>query len=35
MAFFALILIAGVKQLLIFAKVKLNMEVGFNNTLKG
>jgi hypothetical protein len=34
MAFFALMLIASVKQLLISAKAKLNIKVKFNNALK-
>jgi hypothetical protein len=35
MAFFALVLIADVKQLLIPAKAKLNIKVEFDNVLKG
>jgi hypothetical protein len=35
MASFALVLIAGVKQLSIPAKAKLNIKVKFNNALKG
>jgi hypothetical protein len=35
MASFALVLIAGVKQLLIFARAKLNVEIKFDNALKG
>jgi hypothetical protein len=34
-ASFALVLIAGVGQLLIFARAKLNVEVEFDNVLKG
>jgi hypothetical protein len=35
MASFALVLIAGVRQLSIPAKAKLNVEVEFDNALKG
>jgi hypothetical protein len=35
MAFFALVLIAGAKQLLILAGAKLNIEVKCDNALKG
>jgi hypothetical protein len=35
MTFFALVLIASVKQLLIPAGAKLNIEVKFDNALKG
>jgi DNA-directed RNA polymerase subunit K/omega len=35
MASFALVLIAGVRQLSISAGAKLNVEIEFNNALKG